>query len=105
MPDSGAVFISKDIKLGYMEQHTCREATRTLFDEVKSVFAPVMAVEEQLAAVKETATKVPVFFSSNMSLGVAVLSALTKKAAAVLGDSVKVATVPAGYADDDLPAA
>ena len=41
--------------------------------------------EEQLAAVKDAAAKVPVFHSSNMSLGVGLLSALTKKAAAVLG--------------------
>lgn len=41
--------------------------------------------EEQLAAVKAAAEKVPVFHSSNMSLGVGLLSALTKKAAAVLG--------------------
>ena len=48
---------------------------------------------EQLAAVKEAATKVPVFFSSNMSLGVAVLSALTKKAAAVLGETFDIEIV------------
>ena len=49
--------------------------------------------EEQLAAVKEAATKIPVFFSSNMSLGVAVLAALTKKAAAVLGDTYDIEIV------------
>ena len=49
--------------------------------------------EEQLAAVKDAATRIPVFFSSNMSLGVAVLSALTKKAAAVLGDTFDIEIV------------
>ncbi len=49
--------------------------------------------EEQLAAVKEAATKVPVFFSSNMSLGVAVLAALTKKAASVLGETFDIEIV------------
>jgi len=49
--------------------------------------------EEQLAAVQEAATRIPVFFSSNMSLGVAVLSALTKKAAAVLGDTYDIEIV------------
>lgn len=48
---------------------------------------------EQLAAVKEAATRIPVFFSSNMSLGVAVLSALTKKAAAVLGGTYDIEIV------------
>ena len=48
---------------------------------------------EQMAAVQDAATRVPVFFSSNMSLGVAVLSALTKKAAAVLGDTFDIEIV------------
>ena len=41
----------------------------------------------------KAAEVVPVFFSSNMSLGVAVLSALTKKAAAVLGDTYDIEIV------------
>lgn len=49
--------------------------------------------EEQIAAVHKAAEVVPVFFSSNMSLGVAVLSALTKKAAAVLGDTFDIEIV------------
>lgn len=48
---------------------------------------------DQLAAVHKAAAVVPVFFSSNMSLGVAVLSALTKKAAAVLGDTFDIEIV------------
>lgn len=48
---------------------------------------------EQLEAVKEAAKTVPVFMSSNMSLGVAVLSALTKKAAAILGDTFDIEIV------------
>ena len=48
---------------------------------------------DQLAAVNAAARQVPIFFSSNMSLGVAVLSALTKKAAAVLGDTFDIEIV------------
>ena len=48
---------------------------------------------EQIAAVNQAARQVPIFFSSNMSLGVAVLSALTKKAAAVLGDTFDIEIV------------
>ena len=47
----GTVVKYRDTAIGYMEQHTCRESTRTLFDEVQSVFAPVMAVEQELATV------------------------------------------------------
>lgn len=48
---------------------------------------------QQIAAVHEAAKVVPVFFSSNMSLGVAVLSALTRKAATVLGDTFDIEIV------------
>ncbi|MBE6807304.1 MAG: 4-hydroxy-tetrahydrodipicolinate reductase [Ruminococcaceae bacterium] len=48
---------------------------------------------DQLTAVHEAAKVVPVFMSSNMSLGVAVLSALTKKAAAILGDTFDIEIV------------
>ena len=48
---------------------------------------------EQMESVKKAAEIVPIFFSSNMSLGVAVLSALTKKAAAILGDTFDIEIV------------
>ena len=47
-PDSGAVFISKDIKVGYMEQHTCSVQGRSVYDELISVFDNLKKIEEQL---------------------------------------------------------
>ena len=47
-PDSGAVFISKDIKVGYMEQHTCSVKGRSVYDELVSVFSHLQKIEEQL---------------------------------------------------------
>ena len=55
--DGGNVVKYRDTVIGYMEQHTCRDPRRTLFEEVQSVFAPVMAVEEQLAAVNAALTE------------------------------------------------
>jgi 4-hydroxy-tetrahydrodipicolinate reductase len=72
------------------DQTACGTATA---NNLPLVLCTTGLSEEQLAAVKEAATKVPVFFSSNMSLGVAVLSALTKKAAAVLGDTFDIEIV------------
>ena len=40
-PDSGGAFLSKNCKLGYMEQHTC-SAGNTVWNELVSVFAPLM---------------------------------------------------------------
>ena len=49
-PDSGGAFLSKNCKLGYMEQHTC-SAGNTVWNELVSVFAPLMELERQLEKV------------------------------------------------------
>ena len=49
--------------------------------------------EEQTRKIQETATKIPVFFSFNMSLGVNLLAELAKKAAAFLGDQFDIEIV------------
>lgn len=46
-PDSGNCFISKNAKLGYMEQHTCSE-NHTVYGELISVFDDLMEIEKQL---------------------------------------------------------
>lgn len=45
--DSGNCFISKNAKLGYMEQHTCSE-NHTVYGELISVFDDLMEIEKQL---------------------------------------------------------
>lgn len=47
-PDSGAVFISKDVKVGYMEQHTCSVLGRSVYDELISVFDNLQKIEKKL---------------------------------------------------------
>ena len=47
IPDNGSVVFSKDTALGYMEQHVCRDFERTAFEEVMTVFAPMLAMERE----------------------------------------------------------
>lgn len=49
--EEGETVRSRETRVGYMEQHACSDQGRTLWDEVESVFAPVMAVEAELNAV------------------------------------------------------
>ncbi|SJZ45352.1 ABC-F family ATP-binding cassette domain-containing protein [Eubacterium coprostanoligenes] len=46
-PDDGACFISKNSRLGYMEQHTCSE-NKTVWDELVSVFDELAVIEKRL---------------------------------------------------------
>ena len=47
-PDAGTVVFVKDTVLGYMEQHVCRDFHKTAFEEVMTVFAPLLRMEREL---------------------------------------------------------
>ena len=47
-PDAGTVVFGKDTMLGYMEQHVCRDFHKTAFEEVMTVFAPLLRMEREL---------------------------------------------------------
>lgn len=47
-PTEGAVIIGKDVRLGYMEQHTCSKKGRTLYDELISVFDELINLEIEI---------------------------------------------------------
>ncbi|MDO4460416.1 MAG: ABC-F family ATP-binding cassette domain-containing protein [Clostridia bacterium] len=48
IPDDGTFTLGKDVNLGYMEQHVCRNDTISAFDEVETVFSKLMEMEEKL---------------------------------------------------------
>lgn len=46
-PDSGACYISKNVRLGYMQQHTCSD-NNTVWGELVSVFSQLSQIEKRL---------------------------------------------------------
>ncbi|WP_313757973.1 ABC-F family ATP-binding cassette domain-containing protein [Tissierella sp.] len=46
--DSGEIYIQKDIKIGYLKQHTKIESNKNVFDECLEVFLPLIKMEENL---------------------------------------------------------
>ena len=47
-PTEGGAFVSKQTKVGYLEQHACHGSVRTVLDEALSVFEPLMRLEHEL---------------------------------------------------------
>lgn len=41
-PSSGGIYPGKSIKIGYLEQHACAGSQKTVYDEMESVFEPLM---------------------------------------------------------------
>ena len=56
-PDSGSVFISKNKKIGYMEQRTCSAEGRTLWEELISVFDHLSELENKIENVNNQLEK------------------------------------------------
>ncbi len=71
--------------------------TYAVKNRVPAVICTTGLSEEQLAAIDEAAKVIPVFRSGNMSLGIALLRALAKKAAAVLGETFDIEIVEAHH--------
>lgn len=71
--------------------------TYAVKNRIPAVIATTGLTEEQLAAIDEAAKVIPIFRSGNMSLGIALLRALAKKAAEVLGESFDIEIVEAHH--------
>lgn len=54
--DSGNCFISKNVKLGYMEQHTCSN-DKSIYNELVSVFDDLISMEQELEEISKELTK------------------------------------------------
>ena len=64
---------------------------------IPAVIATTGLSEEQLAAIDDAAKVIPIFRSGNMSLGIALLRALAKKAASVLGETFDIEIIEAHH--------
>ncbi|NLK44515.1 MAG: ABC-F family ATP-binding cassette domain-containing protein, partial [Tissierellia bacterium] len=51
--DSGEIYIQKDIKIGYLKQHTKIESNKTIFDECLEVLTPLLNMEKELGGLEE----------------------------------------------------
>jgi ATP-binding cassette subfamily F protein 3 len=57
--DSGNVFTSSDVTLGYMEQHACNHPERSIYDELISVFDNLIETEKQIELINAEVEKNP----------------------------------------------
>ena len=53
-PTDGTIVINKNVNIGYMEQHVCRNLERSAYDEVMTVFSDLLAMESELDTINNT---------------------------------------------------
>ncbi len=47
-PDKGTISKTKDLTMGYLDQHTGLESTKTIWEEMLTVFEPIQRMEQRL---------------------------------------------------------
>lgn len=52
--DDGEIYISKDYKLGYLDQHSGLESSNTILNEILSVFSNLIVMEKKLKVLEES---------------------------------------------------
>ena len=57
--DEGSFTPAREISIGYMEQHVCRDMEKPAFDEVMTVFEPLLRMEAELERLNAEIAAVP----------------------------------------------
>lgn len=57
--DEGTFTPARETSIGYMEQHVCRDMEKPAFDEVMTVFAPLLKMEAEIEALTTKISEVP----------------------------------------------
>ena len=52
-PDSGDIFIAKDKKIGYLEQHSGLDSSKSIWDEMLSAFSNLIELEQRINAIQQ----------------------------------------------------
>ena len=62
--DEGTFTPARETSVGYMEQHVCRDMEKPAFDEVMTVFAPLLKMEAEIEVLTTKISEMP----ENLSL-------------------------------------
>lgn len=59
--DTGDIIIPKDVQIGYLEQHAGLDSTRTIWEEMMTVFTPLHQMEKRLRSLEEQMARPTVY--------------------------------------------
>ena len=57
--DEGSFTPARETSIGYMEQHVCRDMEKPAFDEVMTVFSPLLKMEAEIERLTAEIASVP----------------------------------------------
>lgn len=101
-PDSGSVTVGKDVTLGYMEQHACKDERRTVYEELLSVFAPLMELEHRLEKMPEKIENADGDVSKLIEEQEAMLSEFQSRGGLTYKSRTKSALAGLGFSEEDI---
>ena len=99
--DSGNCFVGKNVKLGYMQQHTCSE-NNTVYNELVSVFSDLIDVEKQLDDVNKKLTDNVGSVDENIALQDRLNDYYTNNGGLTYKSLTRSALIGLGFAENDF---
>ncbi len=58
LEDNGNIYVQKDLKIGYLKQHTDVESNITVFEECLEVFRPLIEMEKKYSGIRKKISEI-----------------------------------------------
>ena len=101
-PDTGSVTLSKGTTVGYMEQHACNDSHRTVYDELLSVFEPLMKIEKQLEELPSKIESATDNLNELIELQDALLAKFQNEGGLTFRSRTKSSLIGLGFSEEDM---
>ncbi len=101
-PTGGEVVISKDTRVGYMKQHACEDSERTVYEELLSVFEPLMKMEREIEALSLEIDKGSGNIDSLISSQTALIDKFNSEGGLTFRSRVRATLLGLGFGEEDF---
>lgn len=100
--DAGVLQYQKEAKIGYLEQHTCRDSSRTAYEEVLTVFEYLISLEAQMESVQEELNRSDTDLDALVQKQFRVQEEYERKGGFVFRSRAKAALLGMGFSEEEL---
>lgn len=101
-PTAGEIYISRNAKTGYMEQHACTHPKRTVYHELLSVFDHLKEMEQQIETVSARIDQNPENINELINEQAHLVEAYNDKGGLVYESRVKATLAGLGFSEADF---
>lgn len=98
----GDVFLSSDAKIGYMRQHACTDPNRSVFEELRLVFTPLIEMEKEIERLTSLIDKGAGDMDTLISQQTALIDKFNRDGGLTYNSRTRSALLGLGFCEDDF---